>query len=259
MSNKDSWDPVQYEKFKKQRSQPFFDLIEMVLPAEKPRVVDLGCGTGELTLDLHKHLNAIETIGVDASGEMLKKAQAFASDSLRFTQGNIETWRDFEKFDVIFSNAAIQWCGDHPGIFKRLKDNLRPNGQLAIQMPMNHDYATHVLARQMSQEKPWVGLLREPYAKQEAMLKLEDYASLLFALGFREQNVMLKVYGHELESRDGVIEWVKGTLLTYFQSRLSEDDFEKFMSEFRKRLFEQLPDTKPFFYPFKRALIWARL
>ena len=90
------------------------------------------------------------------------------------------------------------------------------------------------------------------------MLTAEQYSSLIFKLGFREQNVSVKVYGHELESREGVIEWVKGTLLTYFESRLSPESYQSFQDEFRQRLFEVLPDERPFFYPFKRILIWAR-
>jgi trans-aconitate 2-methyltransferase len=254
---KDAWSPAQYEKFKAQRSQPFFDLMNMLEKTPSPRVIDLGCGTGELTAELHQHLKAKETIGTDSSQEMLNKAKAFESPSVHFEKSDIESWNAPESFDIIFSNAALQWCNDHKKIFAALKKSLRKNGQLAVQMPMNHDYPTHTLATQMSSEETWKSKLGT-YEKNN-LLKVEEYAELLFKLGFKEQKVLLRVYDHELESREGVIEWVKGTLLTYFKSRLSEQDYETFLTTYKRRLFELLPDDKPFFYPFKRVLIWAKL
>ena len=258
--SKDAWNPTQYNKFKDERSQPFHDLMALLNPIEKAQIMDLGCGTGELTSVLHRHLHAKSTTGLDSSVEMLKKAEAFTGQGLSFLKGSIEDWSHSHAYDIVFANAALQWCSDHPAIFRRLKDALAPRGQLAVQMPMNHDYPTHLLANRMSFEEPWATLLKtEKYEKQKTMLTPEEYAKLLFSLGFQEQKVFLRVYGHVLPSREGVIEWVKGTLLTHFKSRLSEDHYLKFATEFRTRLFEQLPDDKPFFYPFKRILIWGQL
>ncbi|RYZ75904.1 MAG: methyltransferase domain-containing protein, partial [Proteobacteria bacterium] len=223
------------------------------------RAIDLGCGTGELTAELHRYLNAEKTLGIDTSAQMLEKAQAFAGQGLEFKQGDLSRWREPSAYDVIFSNAAIQWSNDHAQIFKNLRDSLRNKGQLAIQMPMNHDYATHVLAREMAGESKWLEKTNgESYDKQSAMLSVDQYATLLYKLGFTEQKVDLRVYGHVLDTREGVIEWVKGSLLTYFETRMSPDDFASFLIEYRERLFKILPDEQPFFYPFKRILLWAR-
>lgn len=232
----------------------------MVEPGSIAQAIDLGCGTGELTADLHHHMGAEATLGLDSSAQMLAKAQAFAGSGLLFAAGDIKTWEERAKYDLIFSNAALQWCGNHPELFRRLKSSLKSGGQLAVQMPMNYDYPTHTLAIQMGQEEPWKSLLKgDRYEQQKAMLTAEEYASLLFKLGFQEQKVFVRVYGHILESREDVVEWVKGTLLTYFESRLGPEDFAKFLAEFKFRLFTQLPDDKPFFYPFKRILIWAKI
>ncbi len=256
----DSRNPEQYEKFKKQRSAPFFDLMKLIQPVDGAKVVDLGCGTGELTSELHRYIGASETFGIDSSDEMLKKTEAFAKSGLRFEKGLIESWSAHSQYDVIFSNAALQWVGDHTSVFKKMKESLKPGGQIAVQMPMNHDYATHVIASAMSHEEPWISKLKGlPYDKYKSLLSIEDYAVLLFHLGFVEQNVLLKVYPQVMESRDGVVEWVRGSMLTYFESRLTPDDFIRFTTEFKKRLFSQLADDRPFFYPFKRVLMWAKL
>lgn len=255
----DSWNPKQYDIFKEERAQPFYDLMALLQPHNQAEVVDLGCGTGQLTAILHEHIGALHTVGIDTSVEMLRKAGIHSGNGLTFEMGDIEKWSTDKSLDIIFSNAAIQWCENHPSIFRKLKSSLRSNGQLAIQMPMNHGYPTHVLANKMSHEDHWSVLLDEHYEKQSNMLTVEQYAKLLFDLGFKEQKVFLRVYTHILESREDVIEWVKGTMLTHFKSRLKESDYEKFLTEFRLRLFTELPDERPFFYPFKRILIWARL
>ncbi len=254
------WNPTQYEKFKEERSQPFFDLMNLIEPTPNANVIDLGCGSGELTATLHKHLDAKKTTGLDSSSEMLQKAQTFASPDITFKNANITAWSETNEYDVILSNAALQWCPDHPQLFANMHKALKTQGQLAIQMPMNHDYPTHTLAQKMSHEKRWNDLLKgEAYDKFDSILSMEQYAQLLFKLGFKKQIVFTKVYGHVLESREGVVEWVKGSMLTYFQGRLSPENYEAFLAEFSHRLFQEIPDERPYFYPFKRILMWARL
>ena len=77
------WNPEQYGRFRDERARPFFDLLDLVQPRPGMRVVDLGCGTGELTRELHRRLAARETIGIDNSPAMLAKSAAFAGDGLR--------------------------------------------------------------------------------------------------------------------------------------------------------------------------------
>ena len=254
-----TWNPAQYEKFKDKRSQPFFDLMNMIAPIPTGEAIDLGCGTGELTKILHEYLQAKKTTGTDSSREMLEKAQTFASSNLSFIQSDIDTWKPTQKYDVIFSNAALQWCHHHKELFAKFFQALNPGGQLAIQMPMNHDFPTHVLAEKMSREESWNKLLGGvAFEKYHELLPVETYAQLVFNLGFTQQNVSLRVYDHVMDSREEVVEWVKGSMLTYFRSRLNEKDYERFVIEFRERLFQELADDRPFFYPFKRMILWAR-
>lgn len=256
----DAWNPNQYDKFKDERSRPFFDLMSLIQDVKNPKVIDLGCGTGELTSQLHKTLNSQDTVGFDSSDEMLAKAKQLETSGLHFEKGNIETFTEQSKYDVLFSNAAVQWCANHPALLKKFKESLKPGGQLAIQMPMNHDYPTHTLAIEMSKEQPLNSQLGgQSYSVDQLMLTAQDYATHLFKLGFTEQKVFVRVYGHILDSREGVIEWVSGTTLTYFKSRLSKEDYAVFLTQYKDRLFKILKDEKPFFYPFKRVFIWGRL
>lgn len=256
-TQKDSWNPQQYHKFQNERSKPFYDLMDMIQPAGFKSGLDLGCGSGELTKIFQERFKIPHMKGVDNSPNMLEKAQAYAGNNLSFHLEDQAKFNNEKKFDVIISNAAIQWSADHPAIFKRIAESLSSGGQVAIQMPANFDYPTHVLGREMEWESPYKEILK-PTDTSQSMLTLEEYANLLFKLGAKEQSVTMKVYGHVLDNREAVIEWVKGTMLTYFQSNLDAQAYEKFLAEYQERLFKILPDEKPFFYPFKRVLMWAR-
>jgi trans-aconitate 2-methyltransferase len=250
------WDPAQYERFKNERSRPFFDLLDLVRGCDGGRVLDLGCGTGELTRAMHERLRVKETVGVDSSDAMLGKADAFAGDGLRFEKGDIGTFSSSTPFDLVFSNAALQWVDDHPTLLARLSALLAPEGQLAVQIPSNEDHLSHLVAREVAREAPF----RDALGGHERVfpnLSLADYATALHRLGFREQKVEMVVYAHVLSSRDDVVEWVKGTLLTDYEKRMPADLWPRFLARYRELLLPQLDDTRPYFYPFKRTLFWG--
>ena len=252
----DVWDPAQYERFRRERAQPFYDLLALVEPRPGMRVADLGCGTGDVTLELHRSLKARETVGVDNSPAMLEKAPR--EPGLRFILGEIEQFAPPERFDLIFSNAAFHWVPDHPALFTRLRAALAPGGQLAVQMPMNDDHASHQTAFELARTHEFRRLLHG-FERRPRLLEPAQYASWLHHLGFGRQHVRVQVYGHLLESREQVIEWVRGTLLTDYQKRLTPADWERFLERYRELLLPQLSEEQPFFYTYPRILIWATL
>jgi trans-aconitate 2-methyltransferase len=255
--SKDVWNPAQYERFRNERSQPFFDLMAMVEPAPLMRAVDLGCGSGELTRLLHNHLHAAETLGVDSSESMLAKSEAVAGDRLRFQRRDIGEFAADHYYDLVFSNAALHWLPDHNELLRRLTAAIAEGGQLAVQVPANNDHPSHTAAAEVASESPFREAM-DGYKRDWPVLKPEEYAIALNRLGCRDQRVRLQVYGHTLESREGVIEWVKGTLLTDYEKRMPADLYARFLERYRERLLPLLEDARPYFFPFKRILFWAK-
>lgn len=252
----DAWNPEQYARFQQERSQPFFDLLALVRPRPGMRVADLGCGTGELTAILHQRLAARETVGIDSSPAMLEQSTAYTGPGLRFEIGDIGTFRPDRPFDLIFSNAALQWVPNHPALFGRLTAALAEGGQLAVQVPANDDHLSHRLAAEVAREEPFASALGG-YVRTSAILASEAYSALLDRLGYGEQHVRLQVYAHHLPSRAAVVDWVQGTLLTAYRERLTGDRYDHFVERYREALLDGLPDSRPFFYPFTRILLWA--
>lgn len=250
------WDPAQYNRFADQREQPFWDLAALLEPVEGATVVDLGCGDGRLTAELHRRLAARQTIGVDSSPPMLMEAASRVGTGLTFEEGDLATWTG-RGLDVVFSNAALHWVADHAGVLGRWREALAPMGQLAVQVPANADHPSHEVARQLAAE--WFGPETPADPVTENVLRPEDYAEVLADLGFERQHVRLQVYGHRLASTGDVVEWVKGTSLTRFKKVLPAPDFDRFVTEYRHRLLGALGDRKDYFYAFKRILFWGRL
>jgi trans-aconitate 2-methyltransferase len=243
------WSPEQYERFKAERQQPFHDLVALIEHRPRMRVADLGCGTGELTRELHQHLNALETIGIDDSETMLLKSGAFEDEMLRFEKGDIEAYVADQPFDLVFSNAALHWVPDHHRLFAKLASFLSPHGQIAIQMPANDDHTSHATAAEIA----------ESFAiapRRDHLLPVQRYAELIHHLGFRRQNVRMQVYGHVLDSSADVVEWVRGALLTDYEARLG-DRYPDFLDRYTQTLQHRLGDERPYFYTYKRILIWA--
>lgn len=254
MTPADPWNPEQYDRFKAERQQPFFDLLALVKPAPGLRVLDLGCGTGELTRLLHERLGAAETLGIDSSTAMLARAEPTAT--CRFAPADIADYAPPRPVDLVFSNAALHWLPDHPALWSRIAQFVAPGGQLAVQVPANFDHPSHTVAAEVAREAPFAAAFGG-WAAALNVLRPEAYAELFERAGFPRQHVRLQVYTHRLAARDAVVEWVRGTLLTDYLRRLPADLTEPFLARYRERLLPQLADTRPYFYTFKRLLLWG--
>ncbi|HEY8015526.1 MAG TPA: methyltransferase domain-containing protein, partial [Dongiaceae bacterium] len=138
----DSWNPQQYHRYSDERQRPAADLLAPI-QLDAPEVVyDLGCGSGLSTAPLARRWPRARITGVDSSPAMLATARK-ALPGLTFVEGDIEGWSAPAPADLLFSNATLQWLGDHPSLFPRLLTQVKPGGVLAVQMPRNHGEPSH--------------------------------------------------------------------------------------------------------------------
>lgn len=256
------WDPDQYDRFGAQRAQPFWDLVGLI-DARRAlgRIVDLGCGTGELTSALAERLGAAEARGVDSSPAMLGRAAARDREGLRFGRADIASWHEPGRYDLVFANASLQWVPDHRAVLARWAGSLRPGGQLAVQVPANADHPSHLTSAAVAASEPFasaLGFAPPPDPVAANVLAPDDYAVILHDLGAVEQHVRLQVYGHLLDSTADVVEWVKGTSLTRFFTALPAPLHQPFLDAYTEALLDRLGLRAPYFYAFKRILMWAR-
>jgi trans-aconitate 2-methyltransferase len=258
----DDWDPQQYERFKAQRSQPFWDLVAMIRPGRIERAVDLGCGTGELTSDLAGQLDVGTMLGVDNSPAMLSQAQRFARPGLKFRVGEISDWTSDGDHDLVLANASLQWVPDHESVLARWAAGLRSGGHLAVQVPANGDHASHLASVAVANTEPFLSAMHgapPPDPVADNVLAPEAYAELLYSLGFAEPNVRLQVYPHVMPSTAAVVEWTKGTSLTRFFKAMPPELHDPFVHEYRSELIRRVGDHSPYLFAFKRILMHGTL
>jgi trans-aconitate 2-methyltransferase len=247
------WNPDQYHKFQATRSAPFDDVAALIKVREKMRVVDLGCGTGELTAKLADMLPNSHVLGVDNSPQMLERALKLKRRGLDFEQGDIsdEEASPFSEWDLIFSNAALHWIPDHRSLMPRVLSKVAPGGQIAVQMPSNFNHIAQRLVVDIAQEEPFRTAL-DGFVRHSPLLPIDDYAEMLFNAGFEDINVFEKIYPQVHETSDGVFEFTKGSVFVPYLERLG-DLGERFMQTYRERLSQHMPGS-PVFYSFRRVI-----
>lgn len=253
-----AWNPNQYDRFREERSRPFWDLAALVQPRPGMRVLDLGCGAGALTAALHQALGAEATVGVDHAPGMIQAWPTDRPPGLSFVEADILRLSDAVEgpFDLIFSNAALQWVPDNHAVLAALRPLLAPGGQLALSVPANDDHVSHRSVAEVAAEAPFAEALGG-WVRQSHALPIAQLALALHALGFAEQRVFTAVYLHLLADREALVQWTRGSLLTAYEARLGPL-FPAFVAAYRERLFAAVPPG-PVAYPFKRSFAWGRL
>lgn len=151
------WDPAQYLRHAGHRARPFADLLARIpaLPGDRPRIADLGCGPGNVTALLAGRWPTARITGYDNSPEMLDKAHVdhegpTAGGRLDFAHADLRTWTPTEPYDLIVSNATLQWVPGHTDRFPDWIAALTPGGTLAFQVPDNIDAPLHALMRDLA-------------------------------------------------------------------------------------------------------------
>src|SRR5262249_809478 len=205
------WNVPQYEMFAGERARPFFDLLGRVPDGEVKTVIDLGCGTGEMTATLAERWPDAHVLGVDNSPDMLAAARPRAIPGrLPFEPGDARRVRP-APVDRRISNAALHWVPDHEALFPRLAQAIAPGGALAVQMPANFDAPSHTVPRDIAADGPWADKLAGKVQKVHVQ-PITYYARMFLELGFAV-DAWETTYVHVLSGADPVLHWVKGTAL----------------------------------------------
>ncbi|MBC8986845.1 methyltransferase domain-containing protein [Pedobacter sp. N36a] len=185
---------------------------------------------------------------------MLKEALAYENENLHFDQLDIkDKIQSGEKYDLIFSNAALQWLDQQEQLWPEMITMLNPGGKLLVQIPSNHDHFTLQTLRGIARENPFKAALKG-WERGTAVLDIGADAQLLFKNGAKEMTIYEKVYPHILADANAIFEWTSGTAMIPYLEHLPEDFKLQFANEYKNRLQQQYPE-KPVFYPFKRTLM----
>ncbi len=251
-----NWNPDQYLKFVEARQRPALDLIARLGGCCRKNLVDLGCGAGNITRLLAEHWPQARVVGVDNDPEMLRKASSTASQ-IDWQAGDIADWQPAVAPDLIFSNAALHWLGDHPRLLPRLMAQLAEGGVLAVQMPSNFSAPSHQILRKLADDYRWQQTLGG--IAMGKVLSSAEYYRLLSPY-CRHLEVWETIYWQALSGDDAIIEWMKGTTLVPYLARLDAHATEEFLNAYRAPLAVAYPRASDghTLFPFKRVFFVAQ-
>jgi trans-aconitate 2-methyltransferase len=252
------WDARQYLRYGSERSRPFFDLLAQVPQTHCKQIADLGCGPGNLTRTLSERWPDAVIVGVDNSPEMLRQAVTHAVPGrLSFHEADIASWQPEQALDLLVSNAALQWVGEHARLLPRLAALLGQGGTLAVQMPNRFHDTPSQDAIEATVRAPRWQKLRSVGLHAGAVQPLRWYIETLYGLGFTV-NGWETTYFHVLTGDDPVLEWLKGTALRPLLDRLDAAETPAFLQELGERLRAAYPWSGDYtLFPFPRLFFVA--
>lgn len=256
-----NWKPDSYLRFAEYRARPAADLLARVTLHIDAPIVDLGCGPGNLTIQLPARWPDRKVIGVDKSEAMIARAREQYGDcGVEWRLGDLRQWRPDagEAPALVFSNAAMHWIDSHETEFPRLMQTLGPGGVLAVQMPTVGDRPFQRAAEELARSPEWRERTGGAVVYRE-IRSAEAYYRLL-APHAAEVDLWETVYVHVLDGEDPVLAWVRSTVLMPYLSVMSEEDGAQFEREYAARAREIYPPESDgrTLLPMRRLFIVAR-
>ena len=251
------WNPEIYNRYKDIRFKPFYDLLSLIEEVPDMKGIDLGCGTGEQTATITHRFKSASILGIDSSAEMLEKSKEYENNRLKFELQSIEdAVHSDPKWDLVFSNAALQWLENHKELFPKVIHLLNPGGQLAIQMPVQTDNVLNQMLLELVQEERYAKLFNN-FVRESPVLSMDEYAQILFENGIEEIDIMQKVYPIIAENADQLLEFISGSALIPYLELLEGEEKTNFVTAYKEKIkyhFHKFPAI----YAFKRLLIYGK-
>lgn len=124
------WDGTFYKNSCSFVSEFGEELLTWLDPDPGERILDVGCGTGELTAKISRRSGHV--IGLDPSGDMLAEARE-EYPGITFIEADIRRYEVDEPFDAIFSNAVMHWISDHDAVLRSVRRNLKEGGRFVAE------------------------------------------------------------------------------------------------------------------------------
>ncbi|MFC4033760.1 trans-aconitate 2-methyltransferase [Streptomyces polygonati] len=269
MQESPTWDPRQYLRHADHRTRPFDDLVARITEPPgggAPRIADIGCGPGTVTFRLADRWPGARITGFDNSRPMLDEAARHAGPtsgggSVDFRPADATVWTPDEDYDLIVSNAALQWVPGHADRFPDWLEHLTPGGTFAFQVPGNFGAPSHTLLADLCATPRWRDRLGSPDLRSMRVLTPTDYLERLIGLGCEGVDVWETTYAQLLQGEDPVLEWTKGSTLRPVLTALGEDDeaVTAFVAEYRDLLRTAYPPGRyGTVFPFRRIFAVAR-
>lgn len=179
------------------------DVVTLLEPKRGERIVDLGCGTGQLTAKIAE--TGARVIGVDSSSAMIEEARRLYPH-VRFEVADGATFKLDEPVDAVFSNAALHWMTRAPEVAQRIHAALKPGGRLVAEFGGHGNVARMMSCIDAGLAK--VGISAPAVAVHWYFPSIGEYAAVLEQSGFEVRMMNLFDRPTPLEGDKGLRNWI---------------------------------------------------
>jgi len=187
-------------------------LIDLLDPKSGELILDLGCGSGQLT---SKIAESASVIGIDSAAEMIEASQQLFPD-LDFYQMDADSFSFDQSFDAIFSNAVLHWVKDQKAATANMFKHLKIGGRLVVEFGGYGNVSTIVNALRSSLNKH--GFHKNAALERWYFPSIGEYTSLLENAGFEVNLAQLYDRPTLLESKnEGIKDWIEMFGTHFFQ------------------------------------------
>jgi ubiquinone/menaquinone biosynthesis C-methylase UbiE len=212
------WDSNQYDDSFRFVSQFGEALIGWLNPQSNERILDLGCGTGDLAHAIS--LSGAHVTGCDLSSEMIEAAK-IKYPSIPFYTADASDFRSEQPFDAVFSNAALHWMKHADQVVHNIASLLRPGGRFICEFggSGNVSAVTDAIGKVLSSRFGIDSSTRHPWY----FPTIGQYSTLLEAHGFTPKHVILFERPTPMEGRNGLALWLDQFADVFFEGLTPEE------------------------------------
>lgn len=233
------WNPGQYLQFEAQRTLPAQDLAAKIPTAQPGKILDVGCGPGNSTRVLRQKFPHAQILGTDNSPDMISAAKAaYPKETFCLCDAEHDLPTLGNDFDIVYSNACLQWVPGHKTLLPAMMNLLRPGGALAVQIPMSFEQPIYSIVASITQSEKWqsyFSLSRVFYT-----LSPEEYYDILAPLSGKLE-MWQTTYYHIMPNHQSILSWYCGTALRPYLQALPAT----LQPEFEQEIFTLLQKAYP--------------
>lgn len=233
------WNPGLYLKFRNERTQPSIDLVSRIKIDNPGTIIDIGCGPGNSTQILRERWPGSRITGLDSSPEMIRKAADEYTD-MDWILSDVSGIDDEAEYDIVFSNAAIQWMPDHLSLMKKLFSITAKNGAVAVQVPMFSSMPLGKAIEDTAAGIKWRELTagcRELFTYHDCSFYYDELSRYSDRIDMWETT-----YFHVMDSAEAILEWIRSTGLRPYLDKLVND---KMKNGFELDILEKIRKVYP--------------
>jgi len=236
------WNSSQYLMFENERTQPAIDLVNRIYVNDPKMIIDIGCGPGNSTQVLAEKFPNAYILGVDSSSNMIEAAKRnYPNLDFKTCDAGKELSMIDNNFDIVFSNACIQWIPNHNQLLKNMIGLLKTGGILAVQTPVNYEEPIHKIIKEVSTSEKWKSEFTNPRSLYN--LTQSEYFDLLSEVS-SEFSMWETIYLHKLKSYNDIMDWYRGTGLRPYLNALSDEKKKFFEHDIFDRVIKEYPIQK---------------